>query len=114
MALPQIIERKFGDSVVRAKKSGCRYLITLHLLWNDGPDAVMFRDALQHLEQSTGWTCNGGQSSLVEALCTDWEPAAIFVALNLDALADYAQGKTAFFKDAGDLIWYVMRVGEAC
>lgn len=104
------ITANFGGTVVRAEKYLGRYSVEAGaLLWGDTPEANRFRKCLQSMEQLTGWSCNGGQTSLVNALSADWEPAHIFVALNLKQLARYFDGKGATFHDAGYLLWLLMR-----
>ena len=99
----------FGSTVVTAKRWIGRFSVfTDRLLWEDTEDSALFAKALKALEESTGWNGNGGQTSLAGALMADWEPAHIFVAMNLTDLEKYANGECAFFRDAEHLLWDLM------
>lgn len=106
MQPPITITAKFGEHVVTAHRYSGRYSVDSgSLLWDDTPEAQRFRDAINRMAEVTGWTSNGGQRSLAGALSADWEPAHIFVALNLQKLASYFNGRAVTYRDAGALLW---------
>ena len=103
------ITATFGTIEVKAYRLANRFLVdTSALFQDDSKDQQLLRAALDALVKSTGWDGNCGQSSLAGALMADWEPAHIFVAMNLKELEKYASGKTAYFRSAEDLLWSVM------
>lgn len=104
----------FGSTVVTAERRRSRFSVLSNpSLWNDSDDTALFAKALKALEKSTGWNGNGGQTSLAGALMADWEPAHIFVAMNLRELEKYANGQCAFFRDAEHLLWDLMCLPKA-
>lgn len=76
---------------------------------NDGnPGFTAFEKALKRLEESTHYRPLRADGSLIGDLSIDWEPAHIFVALNLHQLEKYAAGELAHFHDPVFCCWLAM------
>ena len=108
------IAATFGSTVVTAKRWRSRFSVFCNgLLFDGSEDSAVFTKALTALEESTGWNGNGGQKTLAGALMADWEPAHIFVAMNLRELEKYANNEWTSFRDAEHLLWDLMRLPQA-
>ena len=82
--------------------------------WNEAkesnPGFLAFRDALNALVEFTNYR-HTQHGSLIGELCSDWEPAHIFVALNLHELENHAAGKWTHFHDPSYCCWMAMEAG---
>lgn len=108
------ITATFGGLQVTAYRTRSRFFVhTAYLLDEDHHDRQIFLDALDALVNATGWHCNASYESLAGALMADWEPAHIFVAMNLVELEKYANNEWAHFRDAEHMLWDLMRLPSA-
>jgi hypothetical protein len=73
------------------------------------PGFLAFKGALQCLEQSEHYQPTRKDTSLIGDLSRGWEPAHIFVALNLYPLEQYAAGEWAHFHDPSYCCWLAMQ-----
>lgn len=104
--LPTYVFR-FDDWQVTAFQSTYRFFVSIPLCLQPD-DGKKFRDALQQLEDDTGWKHWGRNDSLLNAVHCDCEYAHIFVAMNLPRLQAYANTGTAMWLSPGFCIQYAM------
>lgn len=71
------------------------------------PDSALFQVALSRLEEATGWP-RLGDNCLSGQLLSGWEPAHIFVAINLKRLERIAKGQWAVPIDPGMAMWKLL------
>lgn len=103
-----VITAMFGSSCVKAVDRGSRFHVYAgHLLMRATPDSALFQVALGRLDESTGWP-RLGNNGLAGQLLSDWEPAHIFVAINLKKLEKIAKGQPANPIDPGLAMWKLM------
>ena len=103
-----VITAKFGSSFVKAVDRGSAFHVYAgHLLMRATPDSALFLIGLARLQEATDWP-RLGDNDLAGQLLQGWEPAHIFVALNLRRLEKIAKGQWAVPIDPGMAMWKLM------
>ena len=113
----------FNGYTVSASQHPCRFFITYDLSASEpshpqNKGFLLFKDALQTLADHTHYRSVQSKPSLLHDLMSDWEPAHIFIALNLPQLEQYAKGEWVHFHDPSYCCWLAMeashRYGKPC
>lgn len=99
---------KIDGLVVEAFLELGRFRVRCDRMLDLPPDHRFFQ-GLRWLSEASGWSQASHQQDLLPALLSDWEPAHIYVALNLDRLARFRPGGASSFLPLDMALWEAMR-----